>query len=119
MWDPTSNTLILPKLLSNVYVKMIEDRGLRELGTSRNHDDGPVGGIDQESTDIHFAKAFDGSAARALLAVLDPKCEVGTTSDDFIRVTAGSSLVVTDAPCGAGAASFAFLTAIAELRERH
>ncbi|MCK9195332.1 MAG: hypothetical protein M0P19_15845, partial [Nevskia sp.] len=47
---------------------------------------------------------------------LDPKDEVGPTSDHFIQSTAGARLALTDAPCGAGAAALAFLSTLAELR---
>lgn len=118
LWDKALGALDLPKNLAEIYVNLIESKGLRTLGEARPGGDGPVGGIDKLSTDIHFAQAFDGSVARALLAVLDPRSEVGSTSNNFIRVTAGCDLVLTDAPCGAGAASFAFLSVLAELREQ-
>lgn len=117
LWDSSAGALVLPKALSEIYVQMIDAKGLRSL-ISRDGRDGPVGGIDKDSTDRHFAQAFDGSVARALLAVLDPRSQVGSTSNKFIRVTAGCDLALTDAPCGAGAASFAFLAALAELREK-
>jgi hypothetical protein len=72
--------------------------------------------LTKESADQHLAQAFDGSAARAILAVLDPRSELGSTSDSFIQSTAGASLAVTDAPCGAAAATLAFLAVVAELR---
>ena len=118
LWNKAIGALSLPTHLSEIYVSIIESKGLRVLGEARPGGDGPVGGIDKRSTDTHFAQAFDGSVARALLAVLDPKSEVGSTSNNFIRVTAGGELVLTDAPCGAGAASFAFLSVLAELREK-
>lgn len=118
LWDKALGVLKLPESLADIYVNIVESKGLRNLGEARRGGDGPVGGIDKQSTDAHFAQAFDGSAARVLLAVLDPKSEVGSTSNNFIRVTAGCDLVLTDAPCGAGAASFAFLSVLAELREK-
>lgn len=117
LWDRSVGALNLPKNLAEIYVNIVDARGLRTLGEARPSGDGPVGGIDKPSTDTHFAQAFDGSVARVLLAVLDPNSEVGSTSNNFIRVTAGGDLVITDAPCGAGAASFAFLSVLAELRE--
>ena len=118
LWDRALGVLKLPKSLADIYVNIVDSKGLRSLGETRGGADGPVGGIDKPSTDAHFAQAFDGSAARVLLAVLDPKSEVGSTSNNFIRVTAGCDMVLTDAPCGAGAASFAFLSVLAELREK-
>ena len=118
LWNNAIGALNLPKNLAEIYVNIVESRGLRILSEAKSGEDGPVGGIDRLSTETHFAQAFDGSVARALLAVLDPKSEVGSTSNNFIRVTAGCDLVLTDAPCGAGAASFAFLSVLAELREQ-
>ncbi|MDI1308873.1 MAG: hypothetical protein PSV17_05505 [Methylotenera sp.] len=116
LWDPTRDVLKLPALISDTYINLVDTMGLRELGTTRDPKSGPVGGISKESTEQHFAQAFDGSAARALLALLDPKLEAGSTSNTFIRCTAGNRISLTDAPCGAGAASFTFLSALAELR---
>ena len=66
LWNPTSDVLSLPVLLSDAYIKLVDAKGLRELGISRDQKSGPVGGISKESTEQHFAQAFDGSAARAL-----------------------------------------------------
>jgi hypothetical protein len=57
-----------------------------------------------------------GSVARAQLALLDPKGDAPEASNTYIRSLAGDRLSLTDAPCGAGAAAFAFLANIAELR---
>ena len=116
LWNHSDEVLMLPDELAKAYINIVDARGLRELGTTRDPNSGPVGGVTKESTEKHFAQAFDGSSARALLAVLDPKCEVGSTSDTFIRCTAGNRISLTDAPCGAGAAAFTFLCTLAELR---
>ncbi|MET3495673.1 hypothetical protein [Variovorax boronicumulans] len=115
LWNKNTDRLTLPEPLAIAYVNLVDQKNLREL--SANRDKGPVGGLTQESADEHFAQAFDGSAARAMLAVLDPKNEIGSTSNNFIRSTAGAALALTDAPCGAGAATLSFLTTIAELRK--
>lgn len=116
LWNESTKTLLLPACLSEAYVQIIDRKGLRNLASARTPGDGPVGGLTKEKCDEHFAQAFDGSAARALLAILDPKSEIGSTSDTFIRCTAGNVISLTDAPCGAGAAGLAFLSAVAELR---
>lgn len=82
-------------------------------------EDPPVGGLDQERTDKHFAQAFDGSCARAQLAVLDPKNDVPQISNSFVSFLAGNSACLTDSPCGAGAAAFSFLAIVAELRAQN
>jgi len=116
LWHRGSETLILPTILTEAYTRLIDKYGLRELSAHRNHDDPPVGGLSLESTNLHFAQAFDGSAARVQLAVLDPHDHTGSTSNTFIRCTAGNSICLTDAPCGAGAASILFLSLLAHLR---
>lgn len=117
LWDAKEGTLFLPRQLAQAYIDLIDSRRLRELAASRDANASPVGGLTQEATDEHLAQAFDGSVARALLAVLDPKSEASSTSNTFLRSTAGNSACITDAPCGAGAATLAFLCALAELRE--
>ncbi len=116
LWDKTIESLHLPPSLSKAYIAHVDNLGLRDIGTTRPADGGPVGGLSKESTDQHLAQCFDGSVARAMLAVLDPKSEGGKASNTFIKSMAGSTLALTDAPCGAGAAAMAFLSTIAELR---
>ena len=116
VWDSKSGILTLPSSLARAYEQLIDSLGLRMMATNRLMNDGPVGGLTKESAEEHLAKRFDGSAARAIVAALDPKSELGSTSDAFIQSTAGASLALTDAPCGAGAAALAFLTILAELR---
>ncbi|MNU97656.1 hypothetical protein D3C71_877410 [compost metagenome] len=115
LWLAGEDTLLLPESLRSVYAELLKERNLTHLAGERAKE-GPVGGIGQEETDLHFAQAFSGSAARVLLAVLDPKNQVGDASDTFIRCTTGTSVCITDAPCGSGAAAAVFLCAIAELR---
>ncbi len=116
LWHKKSSVLHLPKMLADTYIHLVDKYGLRELGLSRSSN-GPVGGISKEDTDKHFAQSFDGSSARALLALLDPTREAGSTSNTLVRCLAGGNLNLTDAPCGAGAAAYTFLTAIAQLRK--
>lgn len=119
LWDRTSKTLQLPPIVADAYRKLIDRNGLRSLAESRDPTDPPVGGISKEQTDRHFAQAFDGSVARAQMAVIDPTDEVSRASNAFIRTLSGNRVSLTDSPCGAGAASFAFLASIAELRAQN
>lgn len=116
LWDPASQVQQLPPALTEAYRTLIDRHGLRTLANSRDPKNPPVGGLDKARTDQHFAQAFDGSAARAQLAVTDPKDEVARASNAFIQILSGNRICITDAPCGAGATAFAFLTTIAELR---
>ena len=116
LWDSKNSILLLPPILVDAYVKLINHHGLQALANSRNLKNPPTGGLTQEKTDEHFAQAFDGSIARAQLALLDPKYDTDLSSNVYIKSLAGNKLSLTDAPCGAGAAAFAFLANIAELR---
>ena len=116
LWDAESNVLRLPPSLVTAYKNIIENHNLQDLASSRSSKSAPVGGLTQEKTDQHFAQAFGGSVARAQLAMLDPKCDVSSASNSYIRSLAGNRLSLTDAPCGAGAAALSFLTNTAELR---
>jgi hypothetical protein len=73
LWEPSEQLLILPPILASAYEAIIDCHKLRLLAASRNRDNPPVGGLTQHKADEHFAQAFDGSAARTQLALLDPK----------------------------------------------
>jgi hypothetical protein len=102
--------------LAKAYQLVIDRHALQELSKQRNQNGGPVGGLTQEKTNEHFAQAFDGSAARMQLALLDPKGATEAASNALYESLAGGSLCLTDAPCGAGAAAFSLLANIAQLR---
>lgn len=119
LWDPDTCFLHIPENLARCYEAVIDRHGLRELAGSRTRDDSPIGGIDQVSTDKHFAQQFDNSVARAQLALTNVKGEVDAASDALLHALSGGAICLTDAPCGAGAASLAFLSTIAELRKHN
>ncbi|MCE5310142.1 MAG: hypothetical protein LLG20_21105 [Acidobacteriales bacterium] len=116
LWDHRSGTLKLPQALAQVYIDLIDSKGIRSLALSRSPGEHPVGGISQEQTDKHFAQAFDGSAARMELAVLDPMDATSPSSNELIRSVLGHHVCIIEAPCGAGATAFSLLATIAELR---
>jgi hypothetical protein len=116
LWHRDSQELHIPPALADAYRRAVADHQLWELSTTRSSGDSPVGGLSKQDSDTHFAQAFSGSVARAELAVLDPKGEIVHVADAFARVLAGGRVALLDAPCGAGAASLAFLTTVAELR---
>jgi hypothetical protein len=118
LWEPKSEVLSLPPSLARAYEKLIDRHSLRTLSQSRDPNSGPVGGPSQEHTNEHFAQAFDGSSARVQLVLLDPKQVATVSSNALLGSLAGGSVCLTDAPCGAGAASLALLATIAELREQ-
>jgi hypothetical protein len=118
LWNPEAEQglLCLPPALVAAHRAVIQNDAQLQAVPSRAAGDSPVGGLGDEETRTHFVQAFDGSCARCLLAILDPKNEVIFASNRLVRSLAGNSVCFTDAPCGAGAAFASFLTALAELR---
>ncbi|WP_343762040.1 hypothetical protein [Sphingomonas molluscorum] len=98
------------------YLDSLKKHSLLETAAGARPDPAPVGGLSQEATDEHYAHQFDGSVARAQLALLDPKGEVATTSNTLLQFFSGGTLCFIDVPSGAGAAALAIISSIAELR---
>ena len=118
LWDKEDKFLRLPAEFAAAYERLIDRYGLRTLATSRTEKDSPTGGISKADTDQHFAQQFDNSAARAQLALTNVTGDVVSVSNALIRALSDNAICITDAPCGAGAATYAFLCAIAELRAK-
>jgi hypothetical protein len=116
LWDKEEKFLLLPVEFAAAYERLIDRYGLRTLATSRSEQDSPIGGVSKAEADQHFAQQFDNSAARAQLALTNVTGDLIVVSNALIRALGGNSICLTDAPCGAGAATYAFLCAIAELR---
>ena len=108
--------LTLPTMLAATYNAMVDRLGLRSLAAQRDSAKPPHGGMSLDATNEHFAQQFDGAAARAQLLLLDPLDKLGGTSDVVLRKLAGNRLLITDAPCGAGAATLALLSTTAQMR---
>ena len=116
MWDG-HNHLKLPVALAKAYIEILAKRDLLEEAFSISKR-GLGGGESEEETIQHFVHKFDGSCARVELAVLDPKDNLGSVSNYFIRAFSGGRIRLLDIPCGCGAASAALLTTVAELRRQ-
>jgi len=116
LWNAKTGTLLIAPCLALAYEKVIDRHGLRELSNTRRANDAPIGGKSKERTELHFAQQYDGSVARVQLAISDPQNDIHDVSDAIIKALSGNRITLTDAPCGAGAASFSFLSTIAELR---
>lgn len=108
--------VVIANALAAAYSRIVDQYGLHSLATSRDPKNPPVGGLSKEQTDTHFAQAFDGSCARVQLALMDPLNRATKASNNLVRALSGNSLVLADAPCGAGAAVFSLLSTIAHLR---
>lgn len=116
LWDSEEKVLKLPAALAQAYETLLDRHGLRELAQNRTIKDSPTGGLDKPSTDKHFAQQFDNSAARSQLAITNATKDIARISNALIQTLSGNMVCVTDAPCGAGAATFSLLCTIAELR---
>lgn len=116
LWDKDDNYIRLPVEFAAAYERLIDRHGLRALALSRTEKDSPTGGVSKADTEQHFAQQFDNSAARAQLALTNVTGDVISVSNALIRALSGNAICITDAPCGAGAATYSFLCAIAELR---
>ncbi|HYE27412.1 MAG TPA: hypothetical protein VEA61_04165 [Allosphingosinicella sp.] len=116
IWISGQGIMKIPPPVCISYAAVIKHSNLFEAATGPRPDPAPVGGISQELTDLHFAHAFDGSVARAQLALIDPHNDVPITSATLLRFLSGGTLCLTDVPCGAGAASLALLGSVAQLR---
>lgn len=108
--------LFIAPALATAYLASLDAHGLDALSKGPRPDPPPVGGLSKEATDAHFAHAFDGSAARAQLALLDPTNEVKTTAQTLQRFFTAGTLTFIDVPAGAGAAALAIICSIASLR---
>lgn len=117
IWNPLTGALTLPETLADAYVALTDHHGLRERGLEREDGAGATGGQSRDEQLDYFAKKFDGSSARTMLAMLDPEQKVGATSDRILASIAGNIVCMTDAPCGAGAASLSMLCTLGVLRE--
>lgn len=118
LWKSGTQTLTLSPALASAFAAVVTRKGLDQIADAWDPSNSPVGGISPEEANTHFAQMFDGAAARAQLAVTDPNDVIGAVSDGFILALSGADLCITDAPCGAGAAVYSFLSCVAELRER-
>ncbi|GJQ58814.1 MAG: hypothetical protein D8M57_06305 [Candidatus Scalindua sp. AMX11] len=77
------------------------------------------GGISKEDTDKHLAWRYNGSCARVLLSVLDPKHKLSDVSDAYASIFAGNKVFLSDLPSGSGAAIVSILCTLFELRKHN
>ena len=116
LWNAASRCLHIAPELAATYCAKIAEYGLIQVAHERSAKEGPAGGLSQEETDKHFAQQFDGSVARAQLALLDPHEQVTHVADGLARLLAGGKIAILDLPSGAGALAISLLSTIAELR---
>lgn len=116
IFDARTQTIRLPLPLSDAYERLLDRHDLREIALSRTQHDSPAGGIDKPATDRYFAQQFDNSAARSQLAITNATRDIGRVSNALIKLLSGTNVCITDVPFGSGAATFAILSAVAQLR---
>jgi hypothetical protein len=116
LWDDARRHIVLPSALLRSYQESIAHHALEELASARSAVDSPVGGLTFYEAAVHFAQAFESSAARAQLAFLGTSPQTTLPSNQLVAITSGRNLCILDAPCGSGASSLAILACVAELR---
>jgi hypothetical protein len=115
LWCPQAENIHLPAKLVELWVELLEQNNL--LGLSKQiAPQGFEGGISKEDTDKHLAWRYNGSCARVLLSMLDPKHELADVSDTYASIFAGNKVFLADLPSGSGAALVSILCALYELR---
>lgn len=117
VWCPNDSEMRLPDNLVSSWKQLLVDNDLKGLAT-KPAEEGFVGGISKEDTDKHLAWRYNGSCARVLLSMLDPKHELTEISNAYATLFAGNRVFLADIPSGSGAAAISILCTLAELREK-
>lgn len=118
LWCANSGTMRIPSKAVELWHKLLEQNGLLEMA----HEIAPEGfegGISKEDTDKHLAWRYNGSCARVLLSMLDPKNELPEISDAYASVLSGDKVFLSDLPSGSGAAIVTILCTLYELRKNN
>lgn len=109
--------LYLPTLLVDSWEKLLIKHELLEIAKAK-HNKRSVGGASIDETKTHLAHRYNGSSARNLLSILDPKSELKEISDIYVKLFSGGKLLLVDLPCGSGAGIVSILTTFSLLREQ-
>jgi hypothetical protein len=117
LWDAGQSCLKLSPDLIRAWRHLL-DTGGQYATAIKPSPEKIIGGIDKEATDQHLAWRFNGSAARVQLAMIDPNNNLPEVADAFTRVFSGGTILLTDVPCGSGAAALSILSTVAELRRQ-
>ncbi|MFM2320378.1 MAG: hypothetical protein RLZZ215_2999 [Pseudomonadota bacterium] len=115
LWCRKTECLILPERLNRLWVNLLEKNDLLEMA-NKPAPKGFEGGVSKEDTDKHLAWRYNGSCARVILSILDPKKELFDISDTYASIFAGGKIYLTDIPSGSGAAVITILCTLFELR---
>lgn len=118
LWCADSKNIILPSKAVELWKKLLEENGLLKLA-GQIAAEGFEGGMSKEDTDKHLAWRYNGSCARVMLSMLDPKHELSDVSDAYASIFAGNKVFLSDLPSGSGAAVVSILCTLYELRDHN
>ncbi|PQJ92704.1 hypothetical protein [Aliivibrio sifiae] len=117
VWCSIKSEMQLPDNLVSSWVQLLTNNGLEELAKTPA-EQGFIGGISQEDTNKHLAWRYNGSCARVILSMLDPKHELTEVSNAYAKLFSGNRVFLADIPSGSGAAAISILCTFAELRKK-
>lgn len=118
LWCPNSDSMTLPGKVSELWYGLLSKNNLLDLAEQPSPK-GFEGGISKEDTDKHLAWRYNGSCARVLLSMLDPKNELSKVSDAYSSIFSGGKVFLADLPSGSGAAVVTILSVLYELRSNN
>lgn len=109
---------LLPPALVDAYKSELSSRGLLDKAREPLSSGGFHGGESKEETELHFAMRFGNSCSRVEACLLDVDERCGKVPRRLMAsLVSGGTISWLDLACGAGAASLALLTTLAELRQ--
>lgn len=115
LWCPKSENINIPSKAVELWKELLARNDLLSLA-ELPAPKGFEGGMSKEDTDKHLAWRYNGSCARVLLSMLDPKHELSDISDAYASIFAGNKVFLSDLPSGSGAAVVSILCTLYELR---
>lgn len=118
LWCPDSEYITLPAKVSELWYGLLSKNNLLDLA-GQHSPKGFEGGISKEDTDKHLAWRYNGSCARVVLSMLDPKNDLSKVSDAYSSIFSGGKVFLADLPSGSGAAVVSILSVLYELRRNN
>lgn len=118
LWCDKSENILLPNQLVNLWKGLLNENSLMDLANEKAPR-GFEGGVSKDDTDKHLAWRYNGSCARVILSLLDPKAKLSEVSDAYASIFAGNKVFVADLPSGSGAAIVSILCTLYELRKNN
>lgn len=118
LWCDKSENILLPNQLVDLWKELLSENELLDMA-KKKAPQGFEGGISKEDTDKHLAWRYNGSCARVILSLLDPKSKLSEVSDAYASIFAGNKVFVADLPSGSGAATISMLCTLYELRKNN